>query len=165
MMSADEFTSTVAAQLLDTKPAPPLRQIERKGKVSPGGCVTLDGVTARKVGRETKIRLGRRWTSQGRAVAWLSPRGMAIKIGESHASLSKRLQPGRGGGKKDLRRLRIGGKDVVARKFGGRWKLRLDNIIRAEGPKAAPAPSARVAAAEPHDGNVVGGKPSQSWAC
>lgn len=132
MTSAGACSVKSAAKLLNSTPRALRRQLERNGEVGADGRITLDGVTARREGREFTLRLGQRWTKGGAFVAWFSPKRMAKELGVSRALLGKRLEPGRVGAWKPFMRLRIAGRDVVARRFGTLWKLRFDDVDSVE---------------------------------
>lgn len=133
MSTTVEYSPAVAAESLATTVPAFRRQLARHGVEGPNGLLTLDGVVARKHRRGLRIRLARRWTVGGRLVPWFSPRDMADKLGESHASLSKRLQPN-GKAAKPFLRLTVQGHKLVARVFGGRWKLRFDDLGQERAP-------------------------------
>lgn len=128
MSPARRWSTDSAAKLLDTTARALIRQVRRGNNAGADGSFSLDGVTARPKGRGYEIFFDREWTERGAAVAWGSVERMASALDISRASLGKKLEPRRAGGKLRLLRLRIHGRSVVARRFGRLWKLRSPGI-------------------------------------
>ncbi len=128
MTSASECSARDAGTVLAMSGPALRRLIWRHGTVGPTGIVSLEGVSARRHGREIKFSFARRWRSRGQLVPWLSTEAMAGVLGETYASLSKRLQPKLAKRAKTVRHLTVRGRKIVARMFGGRWKHRFDDL-------------------------------------